>query len=154
MNKIFMVIVAAASSILFSEAADAFTVYACTNGVYTITTVEMAPTEDGHKTVSSTTTVPGPCSGEWTYVEALAIRPGEGVTFEDTGPLGAGPVRVLTAKSSVVMAVQSGWRRMASRAAPKARERILSMDEAQKVRAGYDATPQLRIGIPLRLLAR
>lgn len=154
MNKILRFAAAVTSFFFFSGAANAFTVYACTNGVYTVTTVEMAPTANGYQTVSSTVTVPGPCSGEWAYVEAISIRPDGGLVFEETGPSGAGPIRILSAKSTVVRAIQSGWQRMGTKAAPKARIRILAEDEARRVRAAHQATPQIRIGIPVRLLAR
>ncbi len=154
MKQIYRFAAAAAVLLFFSGSAHAFTVYACTNGVYTITTVEMAPTADGYKTVSSTTTVPGPCSGEWTHVEAIRINSGGGLTFDETGPRGLGPFRTLSAKSPVVRAIQLGWQRMTTKAAPKAIVRILSEDEARRVRATYEASPQLRIGIPVRLLAR
>lgn len=153
MTRYFRRLAVAALLLAGSSAANAVTIHVCHNSVYTTTTIETNHTAGGTFTTVVTTVV-GVCTTEWSYVEAIRINTGSGVTFEETGPRGLGPVRALTNRSPVVVAIRSGWRRMSSPTRLRYETTTVSEDEARRMLAQYDGARELRIGLPLHSLPR
>jgi hypothetical protein len=67
------VIMLVGTALLFHSPLSATIVHLCSGGTYTQTEIYYAPFPEPAGSWHSTTTVMGPCSGEWSYTEMLTV---------------------------------------------------------------------------------
>jgi hypothetical protein len=157
MKKLALTLAAACLLLLVASiSANAATVHMCSGGTYTVTTIEVVPTNHGYQWHSSTSVLGG-CVGDWVCVEALTIGGGDGPirVFEESGPRSVeARVRELESTSPIVKAILSGWQlRQTSKKPLPTKEVELTREEARKQLESIEKMPVLRIVIPAKSLS-